>query len=183
MDTKKRKAEYMKAYTKLNADRLSTYQKERYRRDKEKIALRKNKYRQNNKELVKKQKAESYLRNKEKVISKSKAYYANNKETLKATKRKYRLSDKGRFKTYLKSASVRGYIFELSFDEFVNIIKQECHYCGQIPANGVDRKDNTFGYTIKNSLPCCCKCNLMKRDTQYDEFIAQVENIYKHFNN
>jgi hypothetical protein len=39
---------------------------------------------------------------------------------------------------------------------------------------GIDRKDNTKGYVLENSLPCCYLCNRAKGDKPYEEFILWV---------
>jgi len=89
--------------------------------------------------------------------------------------------------SYKQSAKVRKYVFEITKEEFRKLTKSDCHYCGCEPYierisqtaregylyNGIDRKDNKEGYTLKNSLPCCATCNFLKRDLTYDEFINQ----------
>lgn len=64
--------------------------------------------------------------------------------------------------------------FTLTFDQFKEITQQKCTYCGVLSAhksksrtgvyhyNGIDRKDNSIGYTYENSLPCCAICNSVK---------------------
>ena len=182
MDTKRNKAEYMKIYNKKNAKKLKDYQEARYIKDKEKIALRKKKYRQDNPELVKQQKAKSYSHNKEQALKTVKKYYVNNLEAIKATKRKYRQSPKGRLNTYIRSAKARNYDFKLSDDEFYNIIEQPCHYCNQPKANGIDRLDGDIGYITGNVEPCCTVCNFMKCTTSYEDFIERIKCIHDNLN-
>ena len=68
----------------------------------------------------------------------------------------------------------------LTEDEFRYLIKQNCFYCKTepkesryikgtkyspietFPVNGIDRIDNSSGYTINNSVPCCYHCNTLK---------------------
>ncbi|MFA6295583.1 MAG: helix-turn-helix domain-containing protein, partial [Candidatus Paceibacterota bacterium] len=91
-------------------------------------------------------------------------------------------------------AAKRGLSWELSNAEAINIMEQPCHYCGN-PAsntvkrvnldqiwkcNGIDRKDNTLGYTKDNSLPCCKFCNAAKSDMTYTEFLKLIETIYQY---
>lgn len=98
------------------------------------------------------------------------------------------------FWDYRKSAKNRGYEFELSVEDVINLIEQNCHYCGAPPStlekdrsifsnlelyrNGIDRKDNSVGYILENCVPCCTKCNMLKRSTEYQEFIRHIESIY-----
>lgn len=79
------------------------------------------------------------------------------------------------FQRYKTEAERRDYPFCLTFDEFDALLKGTCVYCGSPPSQvvksawdefqyqGVDRMDNTKGYTVENSVPCCEICNKMKR--------------------
>jgi hypothetical protein len=86
--------------------------------------------------------------------------------------------------------------FELTKEEFKNIITQQCHYCGCegsegflpkpntngiFKSNGIDRIDSSLGYVSANCVPCCTICNKMKLDLSYDEFINHVKRIYNAF--
>lgn len=51
-----------------------------------------------------------------------------------------------------------------------------------IKVNGVDRKDSSKGYTSKNCVPCCTKCNSLKNATPYDNFLDRIVAISKHLN-
>ena len=43
---------------------------------------------------------------------------------------------------------------------------------------GIDRKDNTLGYTLENSVPCCPTCNFAKRGLSVIEFIEWARRVY-----
>jgi len=45
--------------------------------------------------------------------------------------------------------------------------------------SGIDRIVNNDGYISNNVLPCCFRCNRMKGELDHDEFLAQVEKIFK----
>lgn len=94
------------------------------------------------------------------------------------------------FGRYKKQAMDRGYCFELSKEQFKDHTESLCYYCGAPPKskvtnssksvyyyNGVDRKDNTLGYTPENTVPCCAVCNRGKRDMGYKEFTQWIENL------
>lgn len=99
---------------------------------------------------------------------------------------------------YKRNAKSRGYNWELTDDEFELLIKQPCHYCGAEPkifpslekynktnspylVNGVDRKDNTLGYTKDNCVTCCPRCNQMKMSESYNDFLEHIHKIsHKH---
>lgn len=42
-------------------------------------------------------------------------------------------SFKSYYRVYKDAAVLRNFAFELSFDEFVSLVKQDCHYCGSEP--------------------------------------------------
>ena len=102
------------------------------------------------------------------------------------------------YNTYKSSASRRELAFTLSLEEFKEITSSNCHYCGIPPSrpfaktwktsvntymcNGIDRKDNTKGYTFSNSLPCCSICNHAKHDLPYDTFIMWIKNLTTYTN-
>lgn len=109
------------------------------------------------------------------------------------------------FNYYRKtSAKGRGHIWELSLEEFKEITKKNCYYCGSgltnlrdnrkikrngktyyknskgtYAYNGIDRKDNSKGYTKKNIVPCCKVCNKMKSKLSDKEFLKQIKKIFK----
>ena len=47
--------------------------------------------------------------------------------------------------------------------------------------NGIDRLDNSKGYTIENSVTCCGRCNSAKNDMSLLEFKELVSKIYTKF--
>lgn len=88
---------------------------------------------------------------------------------------------KGIYDLYIRGAKKRSYQFTLTFDEYLNLTSKPCKYCGERSArNGIDRKDNSEGYTSENSASCCSKCNLMKRNYSVREFLQHVRHIFKH---
>ena len=96
------------------------------------------------------------------------------------------------YKSYQNGAQKRNLSFDLSLEEFTNITRLRCYYCGAEPTlfkndhtkqnglyegNGIDRLDNTLGYFFTNCVPCCFICNRMKLESSYDEFLSQVHKI------
>lgn len=71
--------------------------------------------------------------------------------------------------------------FHLSFQQFYDIIKKPCYYCGSKNSlNGIDRMDSEKSYKIGNCVSCCTICNRMKNNSNAIDFIFQVHRIYKH---
>jgi DNA-binding XRE family transcriptional regulator len=74
----------------------------------------------------------------------------------------------------------------IDINTYVNLIQQECYYCGSINSqetqgfkhNGIDRLDSTKGYTEQNCVPCCTKCNMAKGSLTTREFLNLVNDIY-----
>lgn len=90
------------------------------------------------------------------------------------------------FKEYKKNANTRGYSWNLEEQEFREITQGNCFYCGAVPFrkkreyvfNGIDRKNNSIGYTCENCVSCCWRCNRMKGDLNVDDFMSSVTSVY-----
>ena len=90
----------------------------------------------------------------------------------------------------------RGIQQDLTLEQYRHVVTQECTYCGAPPStttsgtdgsvytafahNGVDRADNTLGYTVSNSVPCCPTCNMVKRDLSVQDFLAWAARVHYH---
>jgi hypothetical protein len=100
------------------------------------------------------------------------------------------------YRSYIKHAEERNLSFELSFEQFLELSQKNCYYCGLEPSNinksnfnngdfiynGIDRVDNTKGYTIENCVSSCRPCNIAKADMAHDEFLSLAERIHQnHF--
>jgi len=94
--------------------------------------------------------------------------------------------------TYKRDAKRRGLKFELTEEQFIKITKMNCHYCGARPNNiskssdcygeyvynGIDRINNSKGYTIDNVVPCCKICNYAKHNLTLKEFQEWAKRLY-----
>jgi hypothetical protein len=99
------------------------------------------------------------------------------------------------YEQYQSGAKTRNINFNLSKEEHLKIIKQNCYYCGSkpklkqphrgkgkyvgvpVPYNGIDRIDSMKGYEKENCVPCCTKCNYMKSDMDLSSFMEHVLKI------
>ena len=97
--------------------------------------------------------------------------------------------------TYKSSAARRGLNFNLTKEEFRALTVQDCFYCGCPPskeikcstgtlvstyiANGIDRVDNSLGYTMGNVVPCCFDCNHAKATLTQEQFLELARKIAK----
>jgi len=84
------------------------------------------------------------------------------------------------FKTYIISAKSKNLLFEIKREEFIEICKKECFYCGDIQEkgfNGIDRIDCKGDYIKDNIVSCCEICNWMKGSLNQEVFIKKIEHI------
>jgi len=96
---------------------------------------------------------------------------------------------------YKRDAERRELGFEISREEFRTIAQAPCHYCGtesnshnprgarangEHRGNGMDRVDNSQGYTRDNVVSCCSFCNYAKRDHDVKDFLAWIRRAYEH---
>ncbi len=87
-----------------------------------------------------------------------------------------------RFQTYLSGARVRKIQFDLTFEEFETFWNKPCYYCGKdIDGIGLDRKDPSDGYNMKNIVPCCTQCNRAKTIQTTEEFILMCKKVAEKF--
>lgn len=96
--------------------------------------------------------------------------------------------------SYRAGAERRGFEWTLSEAEFDQLTSAACTYCGSPPSQvrtlkgcmgsfvytGIDRVDNTLGYSSENSVSCCTTCNLWKGKMSHDEFISHLTKVAKH---
>jgi len=77
------------------------------------------------------------------------------------------------------SEEKRGLEYSLTKEQYDELIYKPCYLCGfkNGVGNGLDRQDNSIGYTYGNVLPCCSTCNMMKSFYIKDDFIAQMLKI------
>ena len=98
------------------------------------------------------------------------------------------------FRNYKRGARIRNLSFELTKEQFKEITRQNCKYCGSEPKqsyyqgggngeyiyNGVDRIDNSIGYIINNVVPCCKDCNIGKGTKTKEEFLEWINRVYEY---
>lgn len=89
----------------------------------------------------------------------------------------YARSLKGRYRGLKYRCSKKGIKLTLSLEDFSDLVDgKSCTYCNN-PINhtygsGLDRKDNSKGYTKSNAVPCCATCNSIKGDKlSYEEMM------------
>ena len=92
------------------------------------------------------------------------------------------------YNSYKTRAKKKNIEFTLTREEFYCLIKQPCYYCHTEPNqkmrdtyisvyNGIDRFNNTKGYTLDNCVTACTFCNTAKGSMSVQEFIKRVKMI------
>ena len=109
--------------------------------------------------------------------------------------KKYNGKNSCYFKLYNKykfNALQRGYEFSISEEKFFKLVQGDCFYCGSNPSktvknndnetlyNGIDRYDNSIGYTDENCVTCCWICNRFKQTMTHKELKEHVAKMYNH---
>jgi hypothetical protein len=98
--------------------------------------------------------------------------------------------------SYKNGAKDRKFEWALSDEQFDKITSSDCHYCGICPHrvsrteakngefiyNGIDRVDNSKGYTSDNVVPCCKTCNRAKDTMSAQEFQSWVYRVFSNYN-
>lgn len=102
----------------------------------------------------------------------------------------------GLIATYRRRAKTDDIQYNLDKELFIQLISNNCIYCGTEPTmefpadnklrdkiiyNGIDRLDNKGGYVNGNVATCCYACNIAKRDLKTSEFsnwLKKVSDIY-----
>jgi hypothetical protein len=97
------------------------------------------------------------------------------------------------YRGYQYGSKLRKLVFDLSFEQFIKITKNDCFYCGSPPSsyykaacslkgysyNGIDRLDNSRGYSPDNIVGCCKICNRAKWTMNKDVFIALIKRCHE----
>jgi len=93
---------------------------------------------------------------------------------------------------YKKNAQKRNLLWELSDEQVKDITSKSCFYCDAEPKNeikahvgengrylynGIDRLDNNAGYTINNVVPCCYRCNILKKDFSINSMVKVLTRL------
>ena len=91
-------------------------------------------------------------------------------------------TDAASYTQYKTRACNKSLPFEITKDEYVELIKSNCYLCGRKSyekhKNGIDRVNNNLGYTMSNVKSCCGSCNHIKKDLELDELFSKMTEIF-----
>ena len=93
---------------------------------------------------------------------------------------------------YRKGARARKVLFDLTDADLAHLFSQDCHYCGAPPSrvvptqtpfghyarNGIDRVDNTKGYSQGNVVTACWTCNRVKGTQTTATFLLWAQKVH-----
>jgi hypothetical protein len=96
--------------------------------------------------------------------------FARDLYTCKACKaildKQWILTPEGRF-SHAKALGKQRQEWDLILEQYTQIVRQPCEYCkftNNSSGVGLDRIDNSVGYTANNVLSCCTECNVARSD-------------------
>lgn len=97
-----------------------------------------------------------------------------------AYEHKVRRTAKSRFARGKYGATRRKKTWDIAFEDYERLIANPCTYCNKSLADetgsGLDRKDNSRGYSLDNVNPCCADCNRRRSKSMgSDEFAKQTK--------
>jgi hypothetical protein len=95
------------------------------------------------------------------------------------------------FRDYRNNAKRRSLVWELTIEQFHELVTDDCYYCGAPPYavcdepdlngifvwNGINRVDNTLGYPLSNVVTCCAICNHAKCAMPERDFLSWIERV------
>lgn len=151
----------------------------------------------NCKKCQQKQHRQYVIKNRKNVKIRQQRWQLKNKDSVRKWHQIYNKSARGIFKATKARAKVRNIPFDISKTEFIawyNKQPKVCVYCNRnendtfldtnknIQRLTLDRKNNKNGYTLKNLVLCCYRCNTEKGNFwTYEEMLQKgklSEKIY-----
>jgi len=81
------------------------------------------------------------------------------------------------YQSYKRNAVKRDYEYTIDLDTFTQLVQSSCHYCNHKiddEVNGIDRVDNSRGYTKDNCVSCCEMCNRLKLHYELQFFLDKM---------
>ena len=156
---KETQAKRMREWRKKNPDKVHSTEAKRAQ------SIRRKRWIENNKEREKERLRK--LRNTPEYRAKGRIY-----------ERKWNQTPKGRFRAYKDASRAKGLSLDITLEQFMEFWQKPCSYCGgEIKTIGLDRVDNSLGYTKENIISCCIICNNMKKNLPSEVFIVLCRKI------
>lgn len=171
---------YYRVWVRNNRDKVKSIRDRWKSRNKDKIKSDARAYYKKNKKKMRLARREWYARNRQKAIAITTKWQKKNPEKVKACMRRQLEKPHIRFNQAKLGAKKRDHAWRLRYYQWVTLTQLPCHYCGTVLGNrgcGLDRVDNSLGYSLKNCVPCCGGCNRAKHSATYSDFIVRANKI------
>jgi hypothetical protein len=107
-----------------------------------------------------------------------KEYLRKKRKDVGLKRESYKMILPVKYRNYMMRANAKGLKFDISIEEFNDIIEKDCNYCGSNLSVSVDRIISKMGYIKTNIQPLCSKCNMMKYVYSEEDFLKHVARIY-----
>ncbi len=108
---------------------------------------------------------------------------SNKENVIRVKKARKENPDYVRTCMYWKRSKRMGVKSDLKLRDVRMMLRCPCYYCGTSDSIiTLDRKDSMDGYTRKNTVPCCLRCNMIKSDMPWEawqKLIPAVKNVAK----
>src|SRR3990167_2247535 len=109
-----------------------------------------------------------------------KEYRKLNPEYVKKCSNRNNVNPEYKYNEYKRASIGRNLEFNIDYTLAYELFIGECHYCGAKDINrfsGIDRKDNSKGYTRDNVVSCCTMCNMIKKIMDIDALYYKIKHI------
>ena len=109
-----------------------------------------------------------------------KEWRENNPEKVKEIYQKKKENINAYYKIYQDDALNKNLPFEITLEQYLELVKNSCFYCNTIQEkgfNGMDKKICTNGYILNNVVSCCEMCNFMKGTLTPEIFFKRIKHI------
>lgn len=121
-----------------------------------------------NKEKKKQYDKEHRKLNSTRIAAERKIHYEQCKEREQSIQKIYGIKPEARYKRAVRNSKKRGKTWDISQQDYIDLISQPCFYDGASLCKefgtGLDRIDNSKGYSLDNVVPCCGDCNIIRGD-------------------
>lgn len=118
---------------------------------------------------------------KEEHPEKVREQYQKNKKKRNIQITEYHNSPRGRYTTIKAQAKQREIEYELTKDFINQFWDTTCYYCGDpLDMPRFDRLNSDEGYTERNVVPCCWRCNCAKMEMTEQKFLKHSVKIVEY---
>jgi hypothetical protein len=149
------------------------------------VKTTKKQWRENNPDKVKEYLAkhrasEKYINRQDKRNRVLREYRTNNPKKFQVYNERRKQDIEYKLSYYKRRAEKKSFDWSITDEYALQLFTEQCYYCNCFSIstiNGIDRVDNDKGYIEDNVVSCCTECNMIKCETNIEEFLKKVEHI------